>query len=167
MFNNQRILVCKGVGTSDEIKLIAISKEELSVIDEDLKDYLICVEGSEESSYDNSDDDRAGCYSSSSKFKYHCEIDPKENTEHLIVIDGKVKGVVFYLSKGYNDYEYYHFLFDGSIQQSFRMGYSASHSSDFCYVNKVTLVKRGENGVPCEGKKIYFRHGRMDTSVLY
>jgi len=145
-------------------KLGAISNEDFKAVVERLKGYLLYVEGVEKSSYDNSDDDRGGCSSSRWPFGYYCEIDPENNSEHLLRIDGEIKGVVFYVSKGYNEFDYYPFLFDGSIQHGFSTGYSASHSSNYIDIDKVSLVKRGEKGAPEEGKRLNFRRGRQDTS---
>ena len=162
--NGAYVKLCSVV-TRDRISYTSITTEEFAKLVEELKDYLIYVEGEESYSYDNSDDDRASSYSSSHKFGYYRELNPKENSEHLIFKNGKIQGVVFTVSQGYNNYEYYQFLFDGSVKQSFRLGYSASHSSQFIYVEKVSLVKRGKSGAPTEGNKIYFRCSSMDTSI--
>lgn len=163
--NSDTIFVCNGQVIDKKIKHESISKEEFDVIVQELKNYLLYIEGESFSSYDNSDDERWGSSSSSHKIRDYREINPEENSEHLIVIDGKVRGIVFYVSEGYSGCEYYQFFFDGSRQQKFRLGYSASHSSNFVYIEKVSLVKKGENGVPTEGRKIYFRHSRMDTYI--
>lgn len=45
------------------------------------------------------------------------------------------------------------------------MGYSASHSSRFVYVENISLVRKGKTGVPTEVVKIRFYHSSMDTSI--
>ncbi|MBQ8689289.1 MAG: hypothetical protein IJ515_02880 [Clostridia bacterium] len=166
------IIVCDGKISENRVIISKnkhegiISAEDFKAVVEELKDSLIYVEGVEESSYDNSDDDRAGCYSSRWPFGYYCEIDPENNSEHLLRIDGKIVGIVFFVRQGYGrDVDFYPFLFDDSIQNQMRTGYGASHSSDYIYVNKVTLVKRGENGAPESGRRIYFSKGKSDTSL--
>lgn len=141
-----------------------ITEKEFSVLEEELNDYLLYVEGTEESSYDNSDDDRAGCYSSRSPYGRYYEIKPRENSKHLLYIDGKIVGVVFYVSRGYSEVEYYPFLFDNSIKNSIMLGYSASHSSDYTYIEKVSLVKRGENGAPETARTISFHQSKTSPS---
>lgn len=158
-------LVCDWLILGRKPSLECVSEEKFNSLIRELQDYLICVEGEEYSSYDNSDDERCGSSSSLHKFKYYREIDFKNDSEHLILKDNKIIGIVFYISKGNNDYEYYQFLFDGSLKQKFRMGYSASHSSRFVYVENLKLVRRGENGVPAEGRKINFYHSSMDTYI--
>ena len=46
------------------------------------------------------------------------------------MVDGKIVGVVFVVTSGNNKYTRA-FSFDGSIAQSMRLGYSASHSSNY------------------------------------
>ena len=140
-----------------------VSENEFIALTEELKDYLIYVEGSEYSSYDNSDDDRADCYSSKYPFGRYYEIAPSENSKYLLRIDGKIRGVVFFVGKGYNDVYYEPFLFDDSIKNSIRLGYSASHSSNYTYIEKVSLVKRGSNGAPEKANKISFRLHETST----
>ena len=48
------------------------------------------------------------------------------------------------------------FFFDGRQYQSLTLGYSASHSSCYSNIYKITLVKKGENGAPEEGGYINF-----------
>lgn len=143
----------------------SVSNEKFEKLVEGLDNYFLYVEGVEESGYDNSDDDRAGCSRSRWPFRYYYEIEPRENSKHLLVIDGKVAGVVFFIRKGYSDVYYKPFLFDNSITNSIRLGYSASHSSNFTYIEKVSLVKKGENGLPETGKTISFILSESSTSI--
>ncbi len=164
-----QILVCNGEINGNTINVKkkpgVISEDTLKRVTEELKDKLLYIEGTEESRYDNSDDDRAGCYTSRHPFGYYCEIDPQNNSKHLLQIDGEIKGIVFFVTKGYYDVDYHPFLFDGSIQSGVTLGYSASHSSNYIYIEKATLVKRGENGAPENGRKISFQQSKTSTSL--
>lgn len=142
-----------------------ISKEEFLKLTEEFKDYLLYVEGTKTSSYDNSDDERAECSSHDTPFGRFYELSPMENSEHLLRIDGKIKGVVFFIKSGSDKFEYRPFLFDNSIKNTARLGYSASHSSSFTYIEKVSLVKKGENGVPETAKTINFIQSEMYPSI--
>lgn len=169
----RNIYVCDGKiidGTITGIKKSVkdpntISEEDFNAFCEQIKDCLLYIEGVEESSYDNSDDDRAGCYRSRYPFGYYYELDPLADSRHLLRIDGEIRGVVFHVTRGYHDVDYYAFLFDGSIQQEICLGYSASHSSNFIYIQKVSLVKKGENGAPNSARSISFKKSRSDTSI--
>lgn len=55
---NNTIKVCDGQIINNQIKYKYISEEEFKSMVEELKDYVLCVEGSHESSYDDSDDER-------------------------------------------------------------------------------------------------------------
>ena len=46
-----------------------------------------------------------------------------------------------------------------------RLGYSVSHSSHFEYVDRVLLVKRGQNGVPEEAREARFNQNEMYPSL--
>ncbi len=147
-----------------ECKEIQVSKEQLERYEEQLKDYLLAVYCSNTASYDNSDDDRASCSERSWGTVRHYEIEPKENSKYLIVDGDKVIGVKFVIKDGSYDKYTYKFLFDESIQSTFRMGYSASHSSSWTYINRVLLTKRGENGAPNKGGIVRFEQTRMYPS---
>ena len=125
-----------------------ISEKEFLELISDLKDCLLYVEGTETSSYDDSDDDRAGSYWSQSSFGHYYEIGLRENSKHLLRIDGKIRGVVFY-----------------SIKNSMSLGYTASHSSDYTVVEKVSLVKRGEGNAPESAKVIDFSQSKMYPEI--
>ena len=66
-------------------------------------------------------------------YSFRCayrEINPRKNAESLLMVDGKIVGVVFVVTSGNNKYTRA-FSFDVSIAQSMRLGYSASHSSNY------------------------------------
>ncbi|MBO5313137.1 MAG: hypothetical protein J6B29_04135 [Clostridia bacterium] len=142
-----------------------LSRKEFDELIKDIKDCLLYVEGVDESGYDNSDDDRCGCYSSRAPFGIYYEPDFLDNCEHLLRIDGKIAGVVFFVSHGSREMTYEPFLFDNSIPNSLTLGYSASHSSQYYHINKVSLVRRGENGAPQKGKEIYLRQSKNSPSI--
>lgn len=62
------------------------------------------------------------------------------------MVDNKIVSVVFVVDKGKSSEYTRAFSFDGKIAQTMRLGYSASHSSSFTYVDRVSLVKKGTNG---------------------
>lgn len=140
--------------------LVAISEEEFEKICKELEPYLLSLEETSITSYDDSDDERvtpSSTYTVRSKYR---EINPKNNSEFLLMVDGKIVGVVFVVKKGNEQYTRA-FSFDGSVAQSMRLGYSASHSSNFQYVDRVSLVKRGENGVPESAREANFEQSEM------
>ena len=92
------------------------------------------------------------------------QLNPKENANHLLLVDNKIVGVVFTVKNG-NDTYFKAFSFDGKIAQSMRLGWSASHSSQFEYVDRISLAKRGENGVPSEAKEVNFVQSEMYPSL--
>ncbi len=130
----------------------------------ELEGYLLKIEGSDSYSYDNSDDDRAGSYSSTTPFTTYKEINALENSKALIFVNKELKGVMFSVKSG-SKYYYYRYYLDGSIKSTIRIGYSASHSSSFIYIEKVTLVKKGENGAPTEASAVKFDLIESDTSI--
>ena len=125
---------------------------------------MLCLEETSTRSYDDSDDERVTPSSSYSVNRKYREINPKENAESLLMVDGKIIGVVFVVKDGNDEYTRA-FSFDGTIAQSMRLGYSASHSSCFEYVDRVSLVKRGENGAPTEAKEARFNQSEMYPSL--
>ena len=130
-----------------------------------LDGYLLKIEKEEIRSYDNSDDDRVEPSSSQNESVSYYAIDVENNTESLLRVDGEIKGVIFRVRDN-NKEEYLHaFMFDGSVQQSMRLGYSASHSSCFTIVKKVTLVKKGENGAPNSANFVKFNQSEMYPSI--
>ncbi len=163
MQQGEKIYVSDGSVVDGKIvikkKLSVISKEELDAICEELRDYLLFIEGVEESSYDDSDDDRAGTYWDRIPFARYYEIVPEKNSDALLRIDGKIVGFVFTVEDG-REVDKYPFLFDGSIEHYIIMGYSASHSSDYTYIKKAKLVKRGIDGTPEEARRLNFSQSK-------
>ncbi len=141
-----------------------ITQAQLESYAEQLKDYLLKIDYTRTRSYDNSDDDRVtDSFSKWDGVKY-CEIEPLNNSKHLVVDGDTVVGVMFEVRDS-NCEKTHVFLFNGEVQESMSLGYSASHSSDWTYVNTVTLVKRGENGAPQEGYSLRFCQSKMYPSI--
>lgn len=144
--------------------LAPIDEEQFEEVCKELEPYLLSLEETSVSSYDDSDDERV---TPSSRRTVRCtyrEINPRQNSESLLMVDGKIVGVVFVVTSGRDQYTRA-FSFDGSIAQSMRLGYSASHSSSFVYVDRVSLVKRGENGVPESAREARFDQNEMYPSL--
>jgi hypothetical protein len=141
---------------------VLIGGYELSRALGDMDGYLLKIEGEHTRSYDNSDDERAGSSSSSTPFVSYRELDPYKNSEGLLYIKGKICGVVFRIKSG-RDETIHTFTFSGSTAQTVRLGYSASHSSSYTYIERVSLVKRGEDGAPEEGRPISFSVSEGDS----
>ena len=165
----RKIYVTKGYITPEgnfgtKKKPIDIPPSDFEPAAKRLDGYLLKIYYTDSYSYDDSDDDRAGCYSSSSASVVYGELDPYYNSEAMIWMESEIKGVVFRVTEGREEYRYA-FLFDGSINQTMTLGYSASHSSNYIYVNRVELVKKGENGAPQRGDSISFHPGKSATSL--
>ena len=155
---NGKLIIGKEFGFIEESQLAAAVKN--------LEGYLLRIEYEDEYSYDNSDDER--CEDSHSRYDSVCyrELDAAKNTKALLRVDGEIKGVVFRVrSTPSSEPELHPFLFDGSYSCSMTLGYSASHSSNFLTVCKVTLVKRGTDGAPETGGYINFEPGKLSTSI--
>ena len=145
-------------------KLAPIEQDQFEKTCNELEPYLLSLEETSITSYDDSDDERVEpSYSYTVRCKYR-EINPRKNAESLLMVDDKIVGVVFVVRNGYNEYTRA-FSFDGSIAQSMRLGYSASHSSNFEYVDRVSLVKRGEKGVPETAREANFFQSEMYPSL--
>lgn len=140
---------------------VALTEEEFAEIEKKLSKYLLRIDYTNTRSYDNSDDDRVeDSYSSSDSYVYR-SIDFKEDSKALLMLDGEIKGVVYVVDCK----EYYPFLFDGSYQRTISLGYSASHSSQYTYINKVSLVKKGTKGVSEEERTAKFNQNGMFPSL--
>lgn len=128
---------CKTVSTEEKERIKALFATHL------LKIYYTDQYG-----YDNSDDERASdSYHSWASYVYRT-VDLEQDLYGLVVREGEVKGVVFYVKNDRNDAYATVFHFDGKPKNSVTMGYSASHSSSYTTICRVELVKRGENGAP-------------------
>ncbi len=142
----------------------AVTEEQLKLYAEQLADSLLKIEYTRTHSYDNSDDDRVSDSDSSWDGVRYCEIEPMKNSRHLVVRGNSVIGIVFFIRTNSRKIDRYVFLFDGSVQEEIAMGYSASHSSDWTYINSVYLVKRGLDGAPEEGSSVNFEQSEMYPS---
>lgn len=156
IYENGSFRVVRDLALMDENEFLKVCKE--------LEPYLLSLEETSVSSYDDSDDERVTPSSSYSVKRTYREINPRDNSESLLMVDGKIVGVVFVVRNG-NDKYTRAFSFDGSIAQTMRLGYSASHSSSFQYVDRVSLVKRGQNGVPETAREARFDQHEMYPSL--
>ena len=162
------IYVRRGIFENGYLRVVrdyaTISEEYFEEVCKELEPYLLCLEETRTTSYDDSDDERvtpSSTYTVSVKYR---QLNPKENANHLLLVDNKIVGVVFTVKNG-NDTYFKAFSFDGKIAQSMRLGWSASHSSQFQYVDRISLAKRGENGVPTEAKDANFIQNEMFPSL--
>lgn len=145
--------------------LVSLPAEQLEEEAKRLEGYLLKFDLTVTSSYDSSDDDRVeDSYDRYDRTVYG-KIDLYEDSEAYLLMDGEIKGIVFRVkpNRG-NEIESHVFFFDGSVAQSASLGYSASHSSRYTYVNEVTLAKKRENGAPEEGRDIRFEQHEMYPS---
>lgn len=151
--------------TTERLGYMKLRESQFAPEANKLLDCLLKIEGTETSSYDNSDDDRASCSSSSSKFVTYRRIDPYKDSEALLWSDGgKICGIVFRIKSGSKTTPYA-FLFESKESSSLRLGYSASHSSSYTYIERVTLVKKGENGAPNEARSLSFERSETDPDI--
>lgn len=127
--------------------------------------YLLSLESVSTRSYDDSDDERVTPTESYHKSCIYREINPRKDAKSLLMVDGKIVGVVFVVNEGKSDSYTRAFSFDGKIAQSMRLGYSASHSSSYTYVDRVSLVKKGEKGVPETAYDAKFSQSEMYPSL--
>ena len=144
--------------------LVPIEEEQFEKVCKELEPFLLCLEETSISSYDDSDDERVIPSSRRTVKRTYREINPRNNAEYLLMVDGKIIGIVFVVTDG-NDKYTRAFSFDGSIAQSMRLGYSASHSSYFQYVDRVSLVKKGKNGAPETAREARFNQSQMYPSL--
>ena len=137
------------------LKETTISAEIFHPVAEEFSQYLLLIEGSTYHSYDNSDDDRASDWESRGSYTAYGKIDLKNDYESYIWSENRPIGVVFRARDG-RDTDLFIFYFDKRNQTTMRLGYSASHSSNYLYIESVTLVKKGVKGAPAEGENINF-----------
>lgn len=162
------IYVRKGIYENGDFrvlnKLVPLDEERFEKVCKQLEPYLLSLEEVSISSYDDSDDERVTPTRRETVRRKYREINPRENAEHLLMVDDKIVGVVFVVKNG-NDQYTRAFSFDGTIAQSMRLGYYASHSSYFEYVDRVSLVKRGQNGVPNTDREARFSQSEIYPSL--
>ena len=160
--------VRKGIYEKDSFRVVRdlhpIDAETFEEVCKYLDDYLLSLDSVRTSSYDNSDDERVEDSSRISYSSIYREIKPRGNCESLLMVDNKIVGVVFVVKNG-NDKYTRAFSFDGKIAQTMRLGYSASHSSNFTYVDRVSLVKKGVNGAPTTAREANFFQNEMFPSL--
>ena len=143
----------------------AVSLAEKERITEFFSKHLLKIFYSDESSYDNSDDDRVtDSYHSSSSYAYR-EVDCKQDLYGVVMRDGEITGVVFYVKDNSRNVYANVFNFDGKPKNSMTLGYSASHSSSYTTVGRVMLVKRGEDGAPESAHKAKFIQHTMYPDI--
>ena len=139
----------------------AVSPEEMEKIRKLFSEHLLKIYYTDQSSYDNSDDDRASdSYYSSASYVYR-EVDLEQDLYGLVMRDGEITGVVFYVKNNRGDANACVFSFDGKPRSSMTLGYSASHSSSYETVCRVELVKKGENGAPESARTARFIQHEM------
>ena len=132
------------------------SSEEKAKIAKLFSEHLLKIYYTDQSSYDNSDDERADdSYYSHSSYVYR-SVNLEQDLYGIVVHDGEITGVVFYVKNDRGDACAVVFNFNGQPKNSMTLGYSASHSSNYTTVIRVELVKKGENGVPTEAKHASF-----------
>ncbi|MBR2467595.1 MAG: hypothetical protein IKB42_00925 [Clostridia bacterium] len=145
-FNEENKFVIKS-------KLLKVDNEKIEELDKFLNDHLLKIEYTYKSSYDNSDDDRVeeDSHNEYDSTTYR-KIEAKKDANHLLFVDGELQGVVFRTKPDRESV----FFFDGREYHTLTLGYSASHSSCYSTIYKITLVKKGENGAPEKGGYINF-----------
>lgn len=161
--------VRKGIYEKDGFRVVRdlhpIDEAEFEAFCESVDGYLLSLDSTNTSSYDDSDDERVEDSSRISYSSVYRELNPRENAESLLMVDGKIVGVVYVINKGKSDEYTRAFSFDGKIAQTMRLGYSASHSSSYTYVDRVSLVKKGKNGVPETAREASFFQSEMFPSL--
>lgn len=142
-----------------------ISQDEKQNIADFFSTRLLKIYFEDTRSYDNSDDERVSdSYSCSNSYVYR-EVDVEQDLYGLVMKDGEIKGVVFYVKNNSRDVYAKVFNFDGVPQNYMRLGYSASHSSSYTTVVRVMLVNKGENGAPESAKKARFIQHEMYPEI--
>lgn len=135
---------------------VTISQAEKQKIADFFSTRLLKIYFEDQRSYDNSDDERVeDSYSYSNSYVYR-EVNVERDLYGLVMHDGEIKGVVFYVKNNSRDVYAKVFNFDGKPKTFMRLGYSASHSSSYKTVVRVMLVNKGENGAPESAKEASF-----------
>ncbi len=143
----------------------SVSNEQKERIKAFFGEHLLKIYYSDTSSYDNSDDDRVtDSYRSSSSYVYR-EVNVEQDLYGVVMKNGEITGVVFYVKNNSRDVYAEVFNFDGKPKNSMTLGYSASHSSSYTTVGRVELVKRGENGAPESAKTARFIQHEMYPEI--
>lgn len=153
---NGYLRVVRDLAPIDETIFEAFCKE--------VEPYYLSLDQIVTTSYDDSDDERVEPTSSYSVKRIIRELNPRNNAEHLLMVDGKIIGVVFTVTNGNNKY-FRAFSFDGKVAQSMRLGWSASHSSSFEYVDRVSLIKKEDKDAPETARDARFVQSEMYPSL--
>ena len=163
-FNRLDVYVGDGGKFRRNNDLAIVSLEEKQKIDEYFSTRLLKIFFEDQRSYDNSDDERVtDSYSYSSNYVYR-EVNVERDLYGVVMRDGEVKGVVFYIKDGKNVYTKV-FNFDGQPQTTMMLGYSASHSSSYTTVVRVMIVNKCENGAPTKAKEARFIQSKMFPEI--
>ena len=144
---------------------VTISQQEKQKIADFFSTRLLKIYFEDTRSYDNSDDERVtDSYSQSNSYVYR-EVNVEQDLYGLVMRDGEITGVVFYVKSGMYDVYTKVFNFNGQPKTFMRLGYSASHSSSYTTVVRVMLVNKGENGAPESAKEATFIQSEMYPSI--
>lgn len=164
-FGRLDVYVGKG-GEYDDDDTKTISLEEKEKIAKLFDEHLLKIYYTDESSYDNSDDDRVGddSYHSSSSYVYR-SVNLEQDLYGVVMHDGEIVGIAFYVNENRYDTFVNVFYFSNQPKNAMTLGYSASHSSSYTTVFKVELVKKGENDVPQDAKELSFIQSRMYPEI--
>ena len=158
------------VGTGGKFKcdskdIKCITAEEKEKITKLFSEHLLKIHYKETDSYDSSDDDRAGDYYGAYATYTYRSVDVDHGVEGLVMHNGEIVGVVFYVHYGNDEVWAYVFYFSNEPRNAMKTGYSTSHSSSYTTVFRVELVKKGENGVPMDAPSISTKKGQRDTHI--
>lgn len=147
----------------DDVRTISLEKKEkiAKLFDE----HLLKIYYTDESSYDNSDDDRASDSYHSSRTYVYRQVNVKQDLFGIVMNGDEVVGIAYYVNNNRRDTYVYVFYFSNNPKSTMTLGYSASHSSNFTTVYKVELVKKGENNVPTQAKEMSFIQGEMYPDI--
>lgn len=142
-----------------------ISEEEKEKIAKFFADHLLQIYFDDESSYDNSDDERVTDSYRSSSYCVYREVNVERDLYGLVMRDGEIKGVVFYVKDNSSNVYAKVFNFNGEPKNWMRLGYSASHSSSYTTVGRVKLVKKGVDGAPERAEEATFIQHEMYPNI--
>ena len=163
-FGRNEVYIGNGGNFRHSRDCMSISSEEKQKIADFFSERLLAIYKEYDRSYDNSDDERViDSHHSSSSCVYR-EVDVENDLYGLVMRNGEVTGIVFYIKDG-NDIYTKVFNFNGEPATWMRLGYSASHSSSYTTVERVKLVKKGENGAPESAKKATFIQSQMYPEI--
>ena len=146
-------------------KFKTLTPEEKEKVDRLFEEHLLKIYYNDSYGYDSSDDDRADDYISSSATYVYKEVNLDQDYNGLVMHNGEIVGVVFFLNQGRDDISCEVFYFSGKPRNSMTTGYSASHTSNYITVLRVQLVKKGEGSAPMRALPMSFTRTHSDTSI--